>query len=228
MQANSPKHQTASDNLLHIVASDLVSPDGRDGLAVDPMVTHKPVTFHSHSSSTMAMNASPAVVTRYLDNHREWFHRCAAPMQAQIIGENSYNLKIGTFGAFGYDVEPCIGLELLPQEAGIYRIQTVMLPDAQFLGYEVDFQAMLELFEQAYRGQTTTTVSWELDLTVLIQFPGFIHTLPMGLIQTTGDRLINRIVRQVSNRLTRKVQEDFHDSLGLPYPPKSSRRSRKL
>jgi len=174
----------------------------------------------------MAMNASPTAVARYLDDHREWFHRCAAPMQVDVIGADSYNLKIGTFGAFGYDVEPCIGLELLPQEAGIYRIQTVPLPDTPFLGYEVDFQAVLELFERDYHGQATTAVAWELDLTVLIQFPGFIHALPKGLVQNTGDRLISRIVRQVSHRLTRKVQEDFHNSLGLPYPPKALRHGR--
>ncbi|MFP4008109.1 MAG: DUF1997 domain-containing protein, partial [Spirulinaceae cyanobacterium] len=35
--------------------------------------------------------------------------------------------------------------------------------------------------------------------------------------------LLAQIVRQVSPRLTYKVQKDFHDRLGLPLPPKQSR-----
>lgn len=185
---------------------------------------HEPVAFHSHTANSMAMNAAPAVVARYLDNHREWFRRCAAPMQVDPIGENGYDLRIGKFGAFGYDVEPRVGLELRPQEAGVYRIHTISVPEAQFLGYEVDFQAEMALSERAFRGQQTTLVDWSLDLTVLIHFPGFIHALPLSLIQTTGDRLISQIVRQVSRRLTQKVQQDFHDSFGLPYPPRQARR----
>jgi len=55
---------------------------------------------------------------------------------------------------------------------------------------------------------------------VMVQFPRFIHALPMSLIETTGDRLLNQIVRQVSRRLTHKVQEDFHTSANLPFPKK--------
>jgi hypothetical protein len=61
-----------------------------------------------------------------------------------------------------------------------------------------------------------TIVEWQLDLTVYIHFPKFIQRLPKSMVQTTGDRLLNQIVRQVSRRLTHKVQEDFHKSLGLP------------
>jgi hypothetical protein len=44
--------------------------------------------------------------------------------------------------------------------------------------------------------------------------------LPEGLVQTSGDRLLRQIVRQVSRRLTWKVQEDFHASHGIPCPPR--------
>jgi hypothetical protein len=43
-------------------------------------------------------------------------------------------------------------------------------------------------------------------------FPKFIRRLPQGLIQGTGDRVLAQIVRQVSRRLTAKVQDDFHAS----------------
>ncbi|NEQ25862.1 MAG: DUF1997 domain-containing protein, partial [Microcoleus sp. SIO2G3] len=51
-------------------------------------------------------------------------------------------------------------------------------------------------------------------------FPRFIHALPKAIVQSTGDRLLNRVVREVSRRLTRKVQQDFHLALDLPLPRK--------
>jgi hypothetical protein len=68
-----------------------------------------------------------------------------------------------------------------------------------------------------------TRVEWQLDLTVSIHFPRFIQALPKSLIQSTGDRLLRQIVRQVSNRLTRKVLEDFHKTHGLPAPKLAKR-----
>jgi hypothetical protein len=65
-----------------------------------------------------------------------------------------------------------------------------------------------------------TLVRWELDLAVWIRLPGMITLLPEGLVQTSGDRLLRQIVRQISRRLTWKVQEDFHASHGIPCPPR--------
>ena len=69
-----------------------------------------------------------------------------------------------------------------------------------------------------------TRVEWELDLIVNLHFPKFIQRLPKSLIQSTGDRLLNQIVRQVSRRLTRTVQEDFHQSLGISFPGHSQKK----
>jgi hypothetical protein len=66
-----------------------------------------------------------------------------------------------------------------------------------------------------------TRVQWTLDLNVSIQFPRFIHALPKSLIQSTGDRILRQVVRQVSGRLTRKVLEDFHQTYELPIPKRS-------
>ena len=152
-------------------------------------------------------------------------------MKVEPIGQNGYALVIGRFGAFGYEVEPKIGLELLPQENSIYRIQTIPVPNYVAPGYEVDFQASQtfveiptsEYFqEQEHDGtklpEAITRVDWHLDLSVYLRFPKFIHKLPQSLIQSTGDRLLRQVVRQVSRRLTYKVQEDFHSSLGIPMP----------
>lgn len=51
-----------------------------------------------------------------------------------------------------------------------------------------------------------------------VQFPRFIKALPQSLVKGSGDQLLNQVVRQVSKRLTHKVQEDFHTTLQIPLP----------
>ncbi|MGH1396894.1 MAG: DUF1997 domain-containing protein [Trichormus sp.] len=180
-----------------------------------------PNKFYGHYSDCMEMSAPANTVAEYLNAHASWFSRCAEPMKVQPLGENGYALIIGRFGSFGYEVEPKIGLELLPADEGIYRIRTIPIPDYQPPGYDVDYRASLQLNEAT--GEVTR-VEWELDLVVCLHFPRFIQRLPQSLIQSTGDRLLNQIVRQVSRRLTRKVQEDFHQSFDLPFPETSKKR----
>ncbi|MEH1886403.1 MULTISPECIES: DUF1997 domain-containing protein [unclassified Nostoc] len=170
--------------------------------------------FYGRYQDFMEMPASAEKVAEYLNAHASWFSRCAQPMKVQLLGENGYALVIGRFGAFGYEVEPKIGLELLPPEEGIYRIRTIPIPDYQAPGYDVDYKASLQLIENnACSSAEVTRVEWELDLVVDLHFPRFIQRLPKSIIQSTGDRLLNQIVRQVSRRLTRKVQQDFQKSL---------------
>ena len=188
---------------------------------------NEPDVFSSQFVDCMEMNADALTVAQYLDGHQDWFKRCAHPMHVEAIDENSYALIIGHFGAFGYDVEPKVGLNLLPQQEGIYRIETIPVPGAAALGYEVDFQAALRLVEhpsQCDPAANMTQVQWQLDLHVSIQFPRFIHALPDSLIQNTGDRILRQVVRQVSRRLTHKVQEDFHSSRNLPLPKRGRRK----
>jgi hypothetical protein len=171
----------------------------------------------------MEMYASADTIAEYLNNHSSWFSRCAEPMKVEPLGENGYALVIGRFGSFGYEVEPKVGLELLPPKDRIYRIRTIPVPNYQAPGYEVDYNSSLQLIEiqQSQFSNNSveiTRVEWELDLKVYINFPRFIQRLPKALVQSTGDRLLNQIVRQVSRRLTRKVQEDFHQSLGIELP----------
>ncbi|PSB16473.1 hypothetical protein C7B76_11700 [filamentous cyanobacterium CCP2] len=183
-----------------------------------------PSCFHGHFTSCMEMYADAKTVADYLDAHRAWFPRCAQPMSTEPIGETGYAVTIGRYGSFGYEVEPKVGLDLLPQDQGIYRIQTIPVPDYHPQGYDVDFQAALQLVEIDSNASglpnRITRVEWELDLQVMIHFPRFIHALPKQLVQSTGDRLLNQIVRQVSRRLTHKVQQDFHTTAGIPFPKK--------
>lgn len=182
--------------------------------------------FSGRYQDFMEMPAPADKVGEYLNNHASWFSRCAEPMKVQALGENGYALVIGRFGALGYDVEPKIGLELLPPEQSIYRIRTIPIPDYQPPGYDVDYRASLQLIENdaCTSAGEITRVEWELDLMVYLHFPRFIQRLPKSIIQSTGDRLLNQIVRQVSRRLTRKVQEDFHKYLEIPFPANSKQK----
>jgi hypothetical protein len=98
----------------------------------------------------------------------------------------------------------------LPAEGNVYRIQTIDVPNYSPVGYSVDFQASLELKPGEPDPTILTRVEWVLDLKVYILFPKFIQSLPQGIIQNTGDGVLHQIVRQISRRLTKKVQEDFH------------------
>jgi hypothetical protein len=226
MQANSAEHYSET---AHIILESTTESVEDYGLTHIEAQEAEPTPFYGSFSSHMEMYAEPEQVAQYLDAHREWFPRCAHPMKVESIHDNGYALTIGRFGSFGYEVEPKVGLELLPQDSGVYRIQTIAIPGYEPPGYEVDFRAALRLvaatpdpsqFAPGKAPTQLTRVEWELDLKVLVQFPRFIQRLPKSLVQTTGDRLLNQIVRQVSRCLTHKVQEDFHDNAQLALPKK--------
>lgn len=193
--------------------------------AVD-LQTNPPFLFRGDYVGQMEMSAERHTVACYLDNHKDWFLRCAHPMTADPLGKNGYALTIGHFGALGYDVEPKIGLHLLPQDEGIYRIETLPVPGYVSQGYDVDFKASLELNDcsSSADGVHLTQVEWELSLWVWVHFPRFINALPKRIIQKTGDHLLSKIVRQVSRCLTLKVQEDFHQTLDLSLPDSCRKR----
>ncbi|WP_233258546.1 DUF1997 domain-containing protein [[Phormidium] sp. ETS-05] len=183
----------------------------------------EPTWFQVEFVGCMEMLADMAKTIEYFDAHQVWFRRCAHPMKAEPIGDNGYALTIGRFGALGYQVEPKIGLNLLPQDMGEYRIETIPVPDYTPPGYEVEFKAFQKLVEVSRENlpdlgegelAAMTRVEWNLDLRVGVWFPKFIRKLPQSLIRKTGDNLLARIVTIVSRRLTYKVQEDFHSSLG--------------
>ena len=175
--------------------------------------------YRSGFSDQMEMLASTTEVVSYLNDHQRWFERCAQPMQVSALDQQSYALTLGRFGNFGFEVEPTIALRLLPEDAQLYRIETVRtVPHSLVLRdhYDVDFQASMQLIDQ----NSTTSVQWDLDLSVWIRLPKVITMLPEQLVQSSGDHLLRQIVRQISRRLTWKVQEDFHASHGLDCPPR--------
>jgi len=196
---------------------------------LDQAIGATPAKFYGRYHDSMEMYAKASLVAEYLNAHSSWFSRCAQPMKVEPLGENGYALGIGRFGSFGYEVEPKIGLELLPPEDGIYRIHTIPIPDYYPPGYDVDYKASLRMIEDTASSAISissqmTRVEWELDLIVDIHFPKFIQRLPKSLVQSTGDRVLNQVVRQVSKRLTHKVQQDFHQSIGIDFTANKKKR----
>jgi hypothetical protein len=205
------------------------------------MANKIPFNFETRFQGCMGMYSRQQAVAQYLDAHEVWFCRCAKPMKAEPLGGNGYSLTIGRFGSFGYEVEPKMGVVLLPPQEGIYLMHSVPVPDYAPCGYDIDYQASMTLLEMSAEEtdwaiapkqqakipefpSLVTQVEWQLQLRVTVDFPKFIYKLSPSLIQGTGDRLLAQIVRQISPRLTYKVQKDFHRSLNLPLPPKQSRR----
>jgi len=188
------------------------------------------VHFQSHFRGVMEMYGTIETVAAYLDVHPQWFRRCAQPMPVDLIAPNSYALSLGRYGALGHALEPKIGLELLPQDHGVYRIVTVPMGNHETQGYEVDFKASLNLIPVEVEAEIAdrlglahmTHADWTLDLMVSVYLPRFLQALPLHLIEQAGDGVLRQIVGQVSRRLTRRVQEDFHRSRGLPLPPVQS------
>ncbi|MGB3188633.1 MAG: DUF1997 domain-containing protein [Limnoraphis sp.] len=231
-------HQNSVNLQSHAISEEFLSfPQGEpiDRVGLEQV---EPTWFYTRFEDCMEMYANLDTVAEYLSNHRGWFCRCAEPMQTQPIGENAYDLLIGRFGSFGYQVEARIGLELLPpDEQGIYRIRSVPVPGYTAPGYEIDFQATMKLVELPIdefcreqkikpnqRPSAITGAQWTLDLYVGVKFPKFVRAMSESLIQKTGDGLLAQIVKQVSRRLSYKTQMDFHTTENIPFLTQGKRK----
>jgi hypothetical protein len=183
--------------------------------------TESVLLLEGYYAGKMDMTADIDTVGRYLNSHRGWFTRCAQPMQVESISDHGYALVVGHFSMLGYEVEPKVGLYLSPLDHQVYRIDTMPVPGYVPPGYDIDFHAVMRLQEspEAVPPATVLTqVDWDLSLAVKIHMPRMLNSVPRSLLKSSGDRLLNQVVRQVSKRLTRKVQDDFHHSHNLPLP----------
>ncbi|AFY69672.1 Protein of unknown function DUF1997 [Thalassoporum mexicanum PCC 7367] len=190
-------------------------------------------TFRNYYVGYMDLYGDRQTVMDYLDAHEGWFKRCAHPFKADSIAKNGYAIGVGCVGALGFNVDARVGLNLLPQDQGIYRIVTIPIPGQEPQQYDVDFSAEMQLEErqpnqeQSASWQVMTAVEWQLELTVSMQFPKFIHRLSNGAIQATGDKVLAYIVKKVSQSLTAKVEADFHKTMDVKIPRKHRLRARK-
>ena len=209
------------------------------------ITTKQTFWFSACFAGHMDMYSDLETVAHYLDDHQGWFIRCARPMQAEPLNQNAYILNVGRFASLGYEVEPKVAIALDPPQDNLYMMRTVPIPNHQSLGYEVQYKSFMELeplatnrlkpaikkkiiAKQHSLPEFVTRISWELDIGVTVEFPKFMRKLPANLIQVSGDRFLAQIVRQISPRLSYKVQQDFHLARNLPIPDKSSREFKKL
>ena len=185
-------------------------------------------TFHNNYVGYMDLFADKHTVMKYLDAHQGWFRRCAHPFKADPIGETGYAMGVGKVGAMGFQVDARVGLDLLPPDANsVYRIITIPIPNQLPQGYEVDFQAEMRLEEktldlqvgsQVGQNVIMTSIEWDLNITVSLQFPVFIQRLSQDILQKTGDGVLGFVVKRVSKSLTAKVQDDFHKTHEIKVP----------
>ncbi len=183
----------------------------------------KPKLFHAGFQGYMDFYCDPETVADYFNAHKGWFQRCAKPMHTVSLGDDKYLIVIGKFGALGYQVEPKMAVILHPPQNSLYLMHSIPVPDSKPQGYEIDYRATMKLEQMNLLEIPSTRVTWHLDLKIAVEFPDFVDLLPGQLVQSSGDKLLNKIVKEVSQRLTYKVQQDFHASYCLPMPPKSSR-----
>jgi len=234
-------HQLSYQLMSHYsLSNQYASLNDFDVTQVDSQDKTEPFIFQTQFQGYMEMFNPPEIVSQYLDQHHQWFPECAQPMRAETLGDNGYTLIIGRFGSFGYEVEPKMSVVFEVTQEKKYLMYSVETPESQGLGYTVEYQSSMELNGVPLEASSAvsdnylkkvakslpsevTQVTWNLDLNVGVWLPKFIHRLPSTVIQSTGDRLLTQIVRQVSPRLTLKVQKNFHDRLNIPVPPKTSR-----
>lgn len=196
--------------------------------------------FNVFFSGYVDMFSNIETVAEYLAAHEGWFCRCAQPMTVEPFSKDGYLLNVGKFDSLGYEVEPKIAIVLEPPQNNLYVMRTVPIPDYDFPGYEVQYKSSMELTEiltdnikMSLRDkifaskqsvpELITRLNWHLDLVVSVEFPSFVAKLPRNLIQKSGDHLLSQIVRQISPRLSYKVQQDFHLSRGITIPYKNCR-----
>lgn len=61
-------------------------------------------------------------------------------MKVEFFGENGYDLLVGKFGFFGYQIEVRVGLELVLLDfLRKYRIRNIKLLNYIVFGYEIKF-----------------------------------------------------------------------------------------
>jgi Protein of unknown function (DUF1997) len=183
----------------------------------------KPKIFRSGFQGYMDLHSDPLTVAEYLDAHQGWFCRCAKPMNTVTLGDDQYLIVIGNFGALGYEIEPKMAVVLHRPKNQVYLMHSIPINDSPPRGYEIDYRATMRLEELNCLSTKATRVIWNLDLKVAVEFPKFIDRLPHHIVQSSGERLLDKIVHQVSQKLTYRVQQDFHTTHSLPMPPKSSR-----
>lgn len=175
----------------------------------------------------LQLYSDPDQVRDYLADHSGWFCRCAHPIQTEPLGADGYILNLGNYRFFEQVVMPRFGLFLIAEPTGGYWIQTIREIETHSLGYEVDFHSEMTLVDAPTVAEIpkhlvnsdsrkSTWIVWNLKLVVTVYLPRVIQKLPRSLVRAVAFRLLDQTVRQISRRLSTKVQTDFHQTRQIP------------
>ena len=187
-----------------------------------------PDPFHCHAAfaGMMEMGSDSQTVIDYLKQHQDWFPDCAKPMTVEPIGENGYLLSLGRFGALGFhvDIKLALGMEFL--ETGKFGMRSLPLPEPSPTAYDVDYKATMELREinpadhhesSASLAKAITQLVWDLKLNIAVQLPKFVRKLPLTLVQKASNRLLCKIVGQVSPTFNETGSTRFSSSFSTTH-----------
>jgi hypothetical protein len=150
----------------------------------------------------------------YLHAHQSWIERCFKPLKVEVLSPESYKLQFFRIGGLGFELEPCFGVRIWAEEGYLFRLSSIELPSDAHLPYKVDCQSYFRLEEQLTN--ETTRVYWDLKLDIWMALPGFLQALPHPFVHRVGSKVVHRVTRTMSDRLTHNVCSDFYRSIGKP------------
>lgn len=159
-------------------------------------------------------------LAHYLRGHSQWIQHCFRPLQVEALSADSYKLQFFRMGGLGFELEPCFGVKIWPDENYVFRLTSIELPGDAAMPYRVNCQAVFRLEE--LRGSPegeypqTTRVHWDLNLEIKLSLPGFLQILPHNLVQQVANQVVQQVTRSMSDRLTHNICSDFYRSIERP------------
>lgn len=154
-------------------------------------------------------------LAHYLHDHAEWIERCFKPLKVFPLSPETYKLQFFRIGGLGFELEPCFGVKIWPEQDSVFWLSSIDLPEEEGLPYSVDCLSYFRLEEldlDSHHGPLTR-VHWDLKLDIWMQLPGFLQALPYPLVYRVGARVVNQVTRSMSDRLTHNVCTDFYRSV---------------
>lgn len=165
-----------------------------------------------------------STLAEYLHAHPQWIQRCFKPLKVFPLSEETYKLQFFRIGGLGFELEPCFGVKIWPEQGNIFWLSSIDLPEEEGLPYTVDCLSYFRLEEldpaQHHNGrkpasnEPLTRVHWDLKLDIWMQLPGFLQALPYTLVYRVGAQVVHQVTRSMSDRLTHNVCNDFYRSVG--------------
>lgn len=158
------------------------------------------------------LETSISPLSEYLHNHQDWIERCFKPLKVEVLSHDAYKLQFFRIGGLGFELEPCFGVRIWSEEGYLFRLSSIELPSDAHLPYKVNCQSYFHLEEQP--STEMTRVYWNLKLDIWMALPGFLQALPHALVHRVGSKVVHRVTRTMSDRLTHNVCSDFYHSIG--------------